>query len=53
LNKAAAIAALPKVVSIMGAELGWGKAKMQKEFEESLAYIEYSFAGPESNPVKS
>lgn len=51
LNKQAAIAATPKVVDIMGKELGWSNSRKQKELKDCTAAIEISFAGSPPTPI--
>ena len=46
LNKNAALAALPKVASIMGVELGWSSEHVDIEIKACAKYINESFSGP-------
>lgn len=46
LNKEAALAAIPKVVEIMGTELGWNSDRKLSEIQSCHNAIDVSFAGP-------
>lgn len=40
LNAEAALEALPRVIDIMAAELGWSKSRINKEFQDATAFLE-------------
>ncbi|KAK4165063.1 FAD dependent oxidoreductase-domain-containing protein [Cladorrhinum sp. PSN259] len=40
LNAQAALEALPKVIDIMGEELGWGKGRKEREWRDSVKFLE-------------